>query len=285
MGTRCSTAATRISKYLNDPPLVTTDNYSSENANVTSRSTDMTGYAHRMITLDSRVFAKQKGFSQLEYEGGMPMSEIQGAVQYLNSVYNRDGICQPLIGTIMRFDRADDGTLISGNHVRQGLNQGDPMVHLEFVEFWGYDINQETFDNFIDAPYHEIISHLADNYNFNPHWGKNDEWVFSHPSIKARNAADRATFNAQIAKLDPYGVFMNDFFRTADLQRLMTVRILPPRFTATVRRKIVMETASVTVLIPISITLTACMLALMTWALAMAFSPTATVTRRMTGTK
>ena len=37
---------------------------------------------HRMITLQEEVlFRDAKKLSQLEYEGGMPMSQIQGAVR------------------------------------------------------------------------------------------------------------------------------------------------------------------------------------------------------------
>ena len=44
-------------------------------------------------------------------------------------------------------------------------------------------------------------------------WGKNDEWVFDHPSVKARNQSKVATFNQQIAAIDPYGVFSNSSTR------------------------------------------------------------------------
>lgn len=206
--TGCFIESQRVNSYEQSAPLVIASD-STPNGSVVSRHEDLTGFAHRMITLQPEVFAEQPALSQLEYEGAMPMSQIQSAVQYLKSVYDRDGVCQPLIGTIMRFDVADADTLVSANNARPGLLDGEKMVHLEFVEFWGYEAGQSTVDGFISNPYTEIVSHLADNYNYWPHWGKNDEWVFEYPMVQTRNQAAVATFNQQISQLDPYGVFSN----------------------------------------------------------------------------
>jgi hypothetical protein len=206
--TECSTEGARLSNYDANPPLVITSN-ATPSATVVSRHTALTGYAHRMITLQPQVFAQQPALSQLEYEGAIPFSQIQAAVQYLQSIYNRDDVCQPLIGTIMRFDVADGNLLLSANHARAGVAAGEKMVHLEFVEYWGYGLNASGLQSFVSNPYTEIVQHLSSNFNYWPHWGKNDEWVFTQPAIMSRNATERATFNAQIASLDPYGVFSN----------------------------------------------------------------------------
>jgi len=206
--TECFTEQQRVAIYQSQPPLVVTDG-PGVNANVVSRHTDLTGYSHRMITLQPEVFLEQPSLSQLEYEGAMPMSQIQSAVQYLHSIYDRENICQPLIGTIMRFDVADEGTLLAGNHARGAVAHGEQMVHLEFVEYWGYELDEAGLDAFVSNPFTEIIEHLVTNYDYWPHWGKNDEWVFEHPSVLSKNASERAVFNDVIATMDPYGVFSN----------------------------------------------------------------------------
>lgn len=206
--TGCFVESQRVSTYQQSPPLVIASD-STPSGSVQSRHNDLTGYAHRMITLQPDIFLSQPSLSQLEYEGALPMSQIQSAVQYLKSIYDRDGVCQPLIGTIMRFDVADDSLLVSANAVRPGLTAGEQMVHLEFVEYWGYEAGQSIYDNYISNPYTEIVTHLVQNFNYWPHWGKNDEWVFDHAAVKARNQAAVTTFNQQIAALDPYGVFSN----------------------------------------------------------------------------
>ncbi len=204
---KCSTESGRINTYMNAPPLVITDS-AAPTANVVSRHSTLTGPAHRMITLQKEVFAAATpAFSQLEYEGAMPMSQIQNAVQYLKGIYDRDGVCQHLIGTIMRFDVADGDLLMSGNHARSGVAAGEQMVHLEFVEYMGYGLDDDGLEMWVSTPYTEIIKHLVDNFNYWPHWGKNDEWVFNEPSVMARNAPERVVFNSAIAQLDPYGVF------------------------------------------------------------------------------
>jgi hypothetical protein len=204
---RCSIESYRLSTYQNAPPLVITDS-SSPDANIVSRHTELTGPSHRMITIQKEVFKRDlPEFTQLEYEGALPMSEVQAAVQYLKSIYDRDGSCQHLTGTIMRFDVADENLLMSANHARPGVSDGEKMVHLEFVEYWGYELDEGGLEKWVSTPYTEIITHLVDNFDFWPHWGKNDEWVFTEASVMARNAGERATFNRIIAKLDPYGVF------------------------------------------------------------------------------
>ncbi|MEM9257158.1 MAG: FAD-binding protein [Pseudomonadota bacterium] len=216
-GLQCSTAGTRLGLYLDQPPLVITES-AAPLAPVVSNHTVLTGPSHRMITLQPEKFLdNQPSFSQLEYEGAMPFSQIQSAVQYLDSIYNRDGVCQPLIGTIMRFDNADSGLLMSGNHTRNGISHGERMVHLEFVEYWGYGLDESQLEAFVNTPYREIITHLLENYDYWPHWGKNDEWVFELNSLQQRNAQERSIFNQAIAQLDPYGVFSNQFARNAGL--------------------------------------------------------------------
>ena len=210
--TECFVEQQRVNIYQTQPPLVVTDSQAVD-ANVVSRHTDLTGYVHRMITLQPEVFLEQPSLSQLEYEGAMPMSQIQGAVQYLNSIYDRDDVCQPLIGTIMRFDVADDGTLLAGNHARPGVSAGEQMVHLEFVEYWGYELDEAGLEAFVSNPFSEIIEQLVTHYDYWPHWGKNDEWVFEHPAVLARNAPERAIFNEEIGTFDPYGVFSNESSR------------------------------------------------------------------------
>jgi hypothetical protein len=207
-GIQCFVEEQRLALYKSQPPLVVADSASTE-AKVVSNHTSLTGPSHRMITLQPEVFLEQPSLSQLEFEGAMPFSQIQSAVQYLNSVYNREGTCQPLIGTIMRFDKADDNLLLSGNHTRGNIAAGDKMVHLEFVEYWGYGLDEAGMDKYVSTPYREIVTHLVDNYDYWPHWGKNDEWVFQLPSLRLRNVFEVMTMNDQIAKLDPFGVFSN----------------------------------------------------------------------------
>lgn len=204
---KCDIEQRRINDYQASPPLVITDN-PGPSGEAVSRHSTLIGYSHRMITLPSAVFhRKNPEFSQLEYEGAMPISQIQAAVQYLKSIYDRDDVCQPLIGTIMRFDQADPNLLISANHARGGVPAGEQMVHLEFVEFWGYGLDSAGLEQYVSTPYSEVIKHLVDNYNYWPHWGKNDEWVFTHPAVMARNAGERGLFNQVITQLDPFGVF------------------------------------------------------------------------------
>lgn len=211
-GTQCFVEEQRVLNYQNNSPLIIASN-ATPSATVVSRHPALTGPSHRMITLQPQVFFQQPSLSQLEYEGAIPFSQIQSAVQYLNSIYNRDDVCQPLIGTIMRFDVADGNLLLSANHARSGVAAGEKMVHLEFVEYWGYGLNEEGLQAYVSKPYTEVIKYLSTNFNYWPHWGKNDEWVFTQSSIMSRNASERATFNAQIAKLDPYGVFSNSASR------------------------------------------------------------------------
>ncbi|MGI9274035.1 MAG: FAD-binding protein [Endozoicomonas sp.] len=210
---KCLVENTRFQKYLDNPPLViTTDD--TPQAGVVSHHSTLVGPLHRMITIQEEVlFNKAVKFSQLEYEGGMPLSQVQGAVQYLKSIYDRDDVCQPLVGTLMRFDIADDGLIASGNHARAGLAPGEKVVHLEFVEFMGYGLEPDGLEKWVNTPYREIITHLITNFNFWPHWGKNDEWVFTDPSVMTRNSGERQLFNTQVAKLDPYGVFSTESSR------------------------------------------------------------------------
>jgi hypothetical protein len=113
----------------------------------------------------------------------------------------------------MRFDVADGNLLMSANHARTGVTAGEQMVHLEFVQYWGYGLDSAGWEAYVSTPYTEVVHYLINNFNYWPHWGKNANWVFADSGVKARNSAERAIFNSKIATLDPYGVFSNESSR------------------------------------------------------------------------
>jgi FAD/FMN-containing dehydrogenase len=177
------------------------------------RGLEAVGYAHRMTEITFRGVPQPK-FSQRDWEVVIPESEIETALRYVKSKLEEYQLYNPAIGVVIRADQATADSLLAGSAVGRGIPPGERLYHLEFPIYWPYEFSAEQFAAY-EMPYAEIILYLIENHNVRPHWGKNRNDIFWNRLTLASNADRRALFQPSINRLDPYGVFANEFLRNA----------------------------------------------------------------------
>jgi hypothetical protein len=105
----------------------------------------------------------------------------------------------------------------SGN----GFADGSIAVHIEMPIFVPVDLDEATFKEYMD-PYEEAMRKLVTDFGARGHWGKNmhsdDAWLFELQRDIGSYGDRLARFNAQVAKMDPNGMFANKFAKAIGIQ-------------------------------------------------------------------
>jgi hypothetical protein len=173
---------------------------------------DIVGPWHRMAQYMFRP--GQLEYTQTDWEVAVPMNQFDSMVNAVNSFVKAKRMAFSVVGALIRLDRVGDDSIMGGNSVGPGFNVGDRIVHFEVPHFvpWNMAPNQREY---FESRWKDMMSMIFDSYNVRPHWGKNQSWAFSHPSVLAENASRRARFQAIINQLDPNGVFARQHLANA----------------------------------------------------------------------
>lgn len=153
-------------------------------------------------------------FSQTDWEVAVPLDQFDSMVNAIEDYVEQHGLAFSVVGAYIRLDQADDASLLGGNALGTGFEQNEPIVHFEIPVFIPWDMAPDQRDAY-ESRWRNLFKMLLDNYNVRPHWGKNQNWVFSHPSVLAENASRRARFQTAINQLDPNGVFARQYLARA----------------------------------------------------------------------
>jgi len=167
-----------------------------------------TGYINRMNQLD-RFEAKASKFSAMDYEVVLKLEDVPAFMQKAKEVYeahNRN----PFMGLVIRRDIVEDDTIMGGNAVREGLEVGDEIVHIEIPSYYPFEASDELLADYL-GPNNEIFTWAVETYSYaHLHWGKNPEALFELQRDSG-NVTDRMhRFQTMVNKFDPYGIYKND---------------------------------------------------------------------------
>jgi FAD/FMN-containing dehydrogenase len=173
---------------------------------------DLVGSWHRMMQYMFKSY--QLRYTQTDWEVAVPMSQFDSMVNAVNDHVKSTNMSFSVVGALIRLDRVGDDSLLGGNAVGPGFQVGDRIVHFEVPDFvpWNFAPNQRAH---MEKRWHDMMKLILDNYSVRPHWGKNQSWTFSHPSVLAENAARRARFQSILSQLDPNGVFARQHLANA----------------------------------------------------------------------
>lgn len=178
------------------------------------------GWSH--VMQNSHGSPQGNTFRQTDWEVAIPMSRAVEAFHLLKEIFadtkTKKGYALPLIGLYMRFGVVND-TLLS--HAAQGgdFKLGEPVIFIEIPEFLpSFDIKTEEDLVLIaglmedyEAPLRRFVSTLVEKIGGRVHWAKNRKELFNASLKDEVRASQIRHFRTQVLKLDPEGVFSNEF--------------------------------------------------------------------------
>lgn len=199
----------RYLQFVNQPPFVKEQN------GKTVFSADVVGPQHRMIT--SPLVDGQDGFFQMDWEVAVPRKNAAAAMQYINNFLHGQNaknldVRLPLVGVFTRYAKSEDHTLMAYTGTGGPFDDNSHVVHIEMPIYVPAGFSQAETEAYM-APFVEYVTVLIRDFGARAHWAKNREWAFALQrqlgSFEYGNRLNK--FNKAITKLDPNGVFANEY--------------------------------------------------------------------------
>ncbi len=135
-------------------------------------------------------------------EVAFPLAHFASWAKDVRQILARSRACFPLFGIYLRFSKGTDVAL----DMAEGADTVLFEIHvLESVSPDKIEMSSAVYD--------EIQQMTVAKYNGRPHWGKNDMALFS--GVGPRAYPRWSEFAALRKKLDPTGLFVNDFWHSA----------------------------------------------------------------------
>jgi len=224
----CSMESLRRHQLVDQPPFVRFK--SEKNHTLIHDPKGITGFAH--VMQNSGGSEQGMKFRQTDWEVAVPFPRWAEAFSLLRDYLTRlqpDGspaFCLPLMGVYIRFTRVTTALM---SHAAAGgsFKLGDPVMFVEIPQFLpSFDLKKAEDQRLADqimtgfeANYHGFIELMLENVEARVHWAKNRHTLFQKQMetnpVRRKQLQD---FNKEIWKLDPTGVFSNEFMREVGIQ-------------------------------------------------------------------
>ncbi len=174
------------------------------------------GSWHRMMeaVFDSST---QPKFSQIDWEVAVPARNFASALKEMREFMDKNNVIIPTIGVIIRFDRAQEDSLLSPSSADDSLRPGEQLVHFEMPVYSPFGFRDSDLEK-LRKPYRDFFLKLEEKYEARPHFGKNDNGLFLNDITKNRLKGSLEHFNAAKKILEPNGGFDNDFLKSVGVK-------------------------------------------------------------------
>lgn len=206
----------RYLQFVNQPP------FTKEQDGKTVFSADVIGPQHRMIT--STLVDGQDGFFQMDWEVAVPRANAAAAMEYINRFLhgqNRKNldVRLPLVGVFTRYAKSEDHTLMAYTGTGGPFEDNSHVVHIEMPIYVPAGFSDAELEAYM-APFVEYVTVLIEDFGARAHWAKNREWAFDlQRELGVYDYGKRLSrFNKVLAKLDPNGVFANEYAKRIGLE-------------------------------------------------------------------
>lgn len=166
--------------------------------------------------MSSWLTKNRAGYFQNDWEFAVPHRKASLALRALDKFIKDNDLNFPVIGIFLRFGLPEDKSLIAHTTALSLFKPDEPLLFVEFPTPTPLGFPKEM-ENAINHPFNEIAHMLMTEFEARPHWAKNQPWVFSLSREMNIYGDNLLTFNKIIEKLDPIGMFSNDFVTTAGL--------------------------------------------------------------------
>lgn len=206
----CLIEKVRWFQYKLQPPMVVTDSRGKK-----KNKRYLVGPSHRMVS--SHLIAKQEGFFQMDWEIAVPASQAQAALIAIKEHVKKNNTCLPLVGVFVRFAPIEDETLLAHTVAdNKDWIKGQTAIFFEMPVYVPVGFSEEQFAAY-EKQFVDFASMLIERYSGRPHWGKNRQWSFDLAQKKKSYQGNLEEFKKVRLKLDPQGIYSNNFGRRLGL--------------------------------------------------------------------
>lgn len=169
-------------------------------------TTRVVGYPRSIIT--GEFGPDQPYVPSTDWEVAIPGHQVDGALLAMRDAFDASNRCLPLVGALIRFDRAEDSALLAGNAATGAFTPEERVVHIEFADFRPFGFSEDRRRAY-DESIIDLVEQWVEEFDARPHWGKNRDFMFE--GIASAEDERFTRFQAVLDQLDPYGVFSNEW--------------------------------------------------------------------------
>ncbi|WP_020408467.1 FAD-binding protein [Hahella ganghwensis] len=169
---------------------------------------EATGPAHMMLSGEATPSPVLHFIT--DYAFSVPNQNAEAAVAFINDYLRERHLSLPIGAVYMRFSPSDDASLMAHSSAGGDFNLNQPALNLEFLVYRpkGFDDAQNAE---FTATYDNLASELMSRFSARPHWGKSKQSLFKEAVAKGLYGDNLEAFKAVAVKLDPAGIFSNDW--------------------------------------------------------------------------
>jgi hypothetical protein len=147
---------------------------------------------------------------QRDWEIFIPKSRARDALQAAMTYFKAHKLCLPLIGVFLRFAPAEDTTLLAHSVAMGDFVAGEPGMFFEMPVFIPRKLTCSDQARY-EKVYADLAEMLVRDYGGRAHWGKNRASLFQLQRRLNKYGANLKTFREIVKRMDPTGMFANQF--------------------------------------------------------------------------
>ena len=174
---------------------------------------DVVGAPHRMISSRiemGSIDTPPGGFSQNDWEIAVPRQDAQAALRTVYAYLRDRGSCLPLLGVFLRFAPVEAETLIAHSVAGGAFKRGELAMFIDLPVYIPVGMTCSNQDRW-EKPWIDLAAILIENHHGRAHWAKNQRSAFVLESARNTYGDNMERFRAVVARMDPHGMFANQF--------------------------------------------------------------------------
>jgi hypothetical protein len=166
--------------------------------------------ARSYLVLSSPIHKKANRPWQRDWEIFIPQSNALNALKAAQQYFKQHRICLPLIGAFIRFAPVEAGTLMAHTTSGGEFREGEPGMFFEMPVLLPKKMSCSERAQY-EKTYSDLAEMLIKNYGGRAHWAKNRRSLFQLERRLGTFGDNLRRFRRVVKKMDPTGMFANQF--------------------------------------------------------------------------
>jgi FAD/FMN-containing dehydrogenase len=172
------------------------------------RSTDLTGYSHRMISSSFADGGDQ--IANIDWEVAVPQQYAEQALIDVRDILASYNASVWEVGIFLRFTKVAASSWLANAAEGGAFRVGDTAMYIEMpvIEPVGFPADWMAY---YEAPYKAVVERLVRNYGGRIHLGKNKTWLFDLERQVGSYGTNVTQMNTALQALGMRNLFQNPF--------------------------------------------------------------------------